>query len=50
MPRIELDLSQEENDIVEIYKAANRIRTKAETVKRLILKCKPRGMNKGAKL
>jgi hypothetical protein len=37
--KIQLNLSEEENEIISIYKIKQRLRTKAEAIKRLIVEC-----------
>jgi len=42
MVKLQIDLSEEENKIVEIYKAVKRYETKEETVKQIIREFKPK--------
>ena len=37
MVKIQIDLTDEEDRIVEIYKLTNRLKTKGEAIKRMIL-------------
>jgi hypothetical protein len=36
MPKIQIDLSDEEDQIVEVYKTANRLETKEQAIKNMI--------------
>lgn len=42
MVMIQIDLNEEENRIVEIFKAIRRLETKEETVKQIITQFKPK--------
>ena len=36
MPKIQIDLDQEEDRIVEMYKLVNRLKTKEEAIKKMV--------------
>lgn len=48
MTKIQIDLSDEEDRIVEIYKLANRLKTKEEAIKKMVIyfeaEVKPRNL------
>ena len=50
MTKIQIDLSEEEDRIVEIYKLVNNLKTKQEAIKKMVkyfkAEIKPKNMNK----
>ena len=50
MTKIQIDLSEEEDRIVEIYKLINNLKTKQEAIKKMVkyfkAEIKPKNMNK----
>ena len=42
MVKLQIDLSEEENKIVEVYKAVKQLETKEDTVKQIIREFKPK--------
>jgi len=50
MPKIQIDLSDEEDKIVDIYKLVNNMKTKQEAIKEMIkhfkAEIKPKNLNK----
>ena len=51
MTKIQIDLSEEEDKIVEIYKLVNNLKTKQEAIKKMVkyfkVEIKPKNMKKG---
>lgn len=49
MVKIQIDLTEEENQIVDVYKMVNRLKTKQESIKKMIrhfeVNIKPKNLN-----